>query len=154
MAIINGPEKLSKDKIIESAKEYAKENSLTKEELDELIFICDSFVKYYNTLSNKSHSYSPKMVQESFDIMMNTVSKNWAGLSTRANLFYKQIPELEKIFTGDTLDTILNENKEISNSKNQRNRDLETIKTKNKSYISYNSYGSCGGYSDYGGPSC
>lgn len=168
MSILSGPAKLNKEQILKSAKEFAKDYNLTEEELNELNFICESFVKYYNNLSNKETVYSPKMVAESFDTMLNTqLTGIWSGLNTRANLFYKQVPELEKIFQQDTLDKkIANRDSEL-NEKNKEirslKRELDSTKAENKRLktktestsrsSSYSSYGGCGGSYSYG-PSC
>lgn len=169
MSILSGPAELNKEQILKSAKEFAKEHSLNEDELNELNFICESFVKYYNSLAKKETLYSPKMVSESFDAMLNTqLTGIWSGLNTRANLFYKQVPELEKIFLQDTLDKkIATKNDELSaknkeiqtlkrelNSTKEENKRLKTrSETPSRTTPSYSSYGGCGGSRSYG-PSC
>lgn len=169
MAIINGPKEINEKELLKSIASFSTDNKLTKEENDELEFVCKSFAKYYNSLSSKRNTYSPKMIAESFEEMLKNsiLVDKWSGLTTRANLFYKQVPYIEDVLSNDTLDHMIahpknsdtiengirNIRKDIERKTNsldeKLNRITEMSKTKSEPTGGY-----CGGRSSFGGPSC
>lgn len=141
MPIINGPQKIDKDEIIESALKYSKVNKLDNEETNELIFICDSFRKFYNNISSKKETISPKKVLEKFNTdVVSSVSKSWTGLNTDADVFYTEVPLIKKIIEEDTIEKSIKKKTATPSSHASHSRS--------------SSYGGCGGGSRSYGPSC
>lgn len=138
MPIINGPQKIDKDEIIESAIKFSKTNKLDKDETNELIFICDSFRKFYNNISDRRETISPKKVLEKFNSdVLSSASKCWTGLNTNADVFYTEVPLIKKIMEEDTIE-----------------KTIKKKTTTSSSHSRSSSYGGCGGGSRSYGPSC
>ena len=149
MAIINGPSSIDINKILESSELFCEKNRMNKDETKEIQFLCRAFCKFYNSMSNKTAIYSPKMIAEAFDEMIKStlLVDDWSGLTTHADLFVKEIPAIKELLEQDSLDKMLSDKEKAE----------ETLKTKKRttqrSTISSRSYGACGGGYNYG-PSC
>lgn len=87
---------LDKGKVLSDVEMFSTNNNLTKEEKTELIFLCTSFVKFYN----KNIDLNIFEIFELFDFMINTrISPGTApGLQTRANLFYKNVESIKTLY--------------------------------------------------------
>lgn len=157
------PKTLVKAKIEQEATDFCKKYRLTDKEKKELNFIMDSFVKYYNKLSESDQSFSQKDVIESFDAVLETITEtyNGTGTQTRANIFWKQIPSVADMERKENYKkTMLDESKDEED-------DPPVTHTSHRSYTpvqsytpshSYSSYGGCGGggggYGGYSGGHC
>lgn len=166
MSIINGPSKIDKDELIKNVLKFARENYLADQEVDELIFLCDSFRKYYNNLSDATLPFSPKKILERFeDSMISPIKDSWAGLSTEADIWYKEVPMIKKIIEDDSIDRSIKTKKNISKESRTSSPSRSSISSESRSTYSSpsrssesrsygrSSYGGCGGGYSYG-PSC
>lgn len=86
---------IDRQEILQDALLYSIENDLTNEEKNELFFICNAFVKYYN--DNKDLKINDLFY--SFDRSLINILKvnRWSGLITSANLLYKEIPKIKEL---------------------------------------------------------
>ena len=152
MAIINGPDRLVKAKLDKDIKDFIEENGLTKEEKNELDFICQSFLKFYNAMARKETAYSPKMIAEAFDTMIkSSVSILGSGLETRAKLYYKEVDCIKNVLVADSLDKKIKEEKKSRDTSSDRLHEAFREASRRNS-VSYSSDPCSSGGSR--GPSC
>lgn len=86
---------LDKEVVLKDIEEFSVINKLEEEEHNELKFLCNSFVKFYN----RNIDLDISELFELFDFMIDTrISPGTPpGLKTRANLFYKEIESIKNL---------------------------------------------------------
>lgn len=104
--IIGVPKELNKKSVLDEVENFAKKYKLSTEEKAELAFIMNTFCKYYNKMSDNSSMLSQEDIIESFESVLETITEtyNGTGTKTRANLFWKEIPCVQKMIK-DSADT-------------------------------------------------
>jgi len=145
--IIGVPKELDNKKIAAEVEAFSKKYRLTQQEREELLFIMNTFCKYYNKMSESSQMLEQDAIIDSFDGVLETITGtyNGTGTQTRANIFWKQIPSVLKMLKNNTSST--KNKKDDGNNTPSKN----THTSSHTSHASYTtpSYGGCGQSSSY-----
>lgn len=133
MSVI-GPKKIDLESIQKSVANYARDNYLTPDEANELMYISEQFAKCYNKMSDMSGEYTINQVIEIFE---ERLKEQKSELKTRANLFYKDVDALKELIYKNDLDKsyVKSASSEISSLKRelkavQKNLDDKIIENK------------------------
>lgn len=132
--ILNGGQQLDTSSAQRAASLFSTKNGLSNKAKSELIFVCKSFVLFYNTCATRSEEYDILQVFDLFDANMQMQAIAGAemgsiGLETDALYLYKVVPYIATLYNQeDRIKQLSKKEKENELLKRELKKQIERVK--------------------------